>query len=155
MYTLPNERRGFTLILAVILTSVVLAVSLALLDIAYKQVILASTARQSQYAFYAADSALECALYYDEKLNLFDYTAGALNGQLTCEGQTFNYAMTSPVGSSRTVTFSIPCTGGGSNSNVTIYKTSLLNRTTIDAVGYNTCSASSPQRVERGEKASY
>ena len=55
--------------------SVMLAFSLALSSLGYKQVVLSSGATESQYAFYAADSALECALYYDQRFNLFAFPA--------------------------------------------------------------------------------
>ena len=64
MKHLPS--RGFTLLISVLLVTVILSLSLSLLDVAYKQVVLSSTAKQSQYAFYTADSALECTLYWDQ-----------------------------------------------------------------------------------------
>ena len=155
-----RAQRGFTLLIAVILTSVILAVGLALLDISIKQITLAAAGRQSQYAFYNADSALECALYWDS-VDQFDYTSEPTTpslGSIVCEGQTFNYSATAPVSSVRTTTFSIPCAGDGTpgdaSSDVTITKTS-AGATHFYANGYNTCIATSPNRVERGEEAHY
>jgi hypothetical protein len=51
-----NTHRGFALIVAVS-------------SLAYKQQVLASSATRSQYAFYAADSALECGLLQAQKLD--------------------------------------------------------------------------------------
>ena len=67
--------RGFALLVAIIFMSVMLAFGLALASFAYKQSVLATSAVQSQYAFYAADAGLECALYADqgENQNLFAY----------------------------------------------------------------------------------
>ena len=76
--------RGVTLLISVILTSVVLSVALALLDITYKQVLLSGSAKQSQYAFYNADTAMECALYWDQQKNAFDYTTPLGAGSLLC-----------------------------------------------------------------------
>ncbi len=59
--------RGFTLLIAVIFMAVVLAIGLALGSLGYKQAVLASSALESQYAFYAADAGLECALRADEQ----------------------------------------------------------------------------------------
>jgi hypothetical protein len=53
--------------------SVVLSIALALGSLGYKQEILASSALQSQSAFYAADAGLECALYADEQESDFAY----------------------------------------------------------------------------------
>ncbi len=53
--------------------SVMLAFGLALGSLAYKQEVLASSALESQYAFYAADAALECALMADQQYDIFAY----------------------------------------------------------------------------------
>jgi Tfp pilus assembly protein PilX len=150
-------QRGFTLLIAVILTSVVLSVGLALLDVSVKQITLAAASRQSQYAFYNADSALECALYRDS-IDTFDYSSEPTSGTFSCEGVSIPYTAPSAVGNTRTTTFTIPCPGdntsGDGNSDVTITKTS-TDTTHFYANGYNTCVAASPQRVERGEEANY
>lgn len=149
-----TPQRGFTLLIAVVLTSVALGIGLALLDIAYKQVVLASTAKQSQSAFYAADTLMECVLYYDQQLNTFAYSA--TSGSVTCNGQTasvtFDQTNTS-LGHKRT--FTLPCTGAGTErGKATIYKTSAA-ATQIFVTGYNTCTANNPRRIERGLKAFY
>ena len=69
-----QKKRGFALLIAVIFMSVMLSFGLALGSLGYKQQVLASSVISSQYAFYAADAALECALYADQKQNLFDYS---------------------------------------------------------------------------------
>lgn len=70
---MKNKKNGFTLLIAVVFMSVMLAFGLALGSLSYKQQVLASDAIQSQYAFYVADAALECALYADQQQNLFAY----------------------------------------------------------------------------------
>lgn len=156
MITHHLSPRGFTLLIAVVLTSVLLSVGLALLDIAYKQIVLSSTARQSQYAFYAADSAMECALYWDQKQNAFSYSAPL--STIRCNAT--DIPLTSSVsGSVRTTTFSIPCPGG-SLAQVTIYKTngaacSGTATSCLYSNGYNACSPTDPRRIERGLKVFY
>lgn len=70
---IKNKKQGFALLIAVIFMSVMLSVGLTLGSLGYKQAVLASSAIESQYAFYAADAALECTLYYDQRLNSFTY----------------------------------------------------------------------------------
>jgi hypothetical protein len=65
IYTIMNKQRGFVILYAVLLVSIVLTVSLTLLNITLKQLILSLVARESSYAFYAADSAKTCAQYWD------------------------------------------------------------------------------------------
>lgn len=57
--------RGMAIIFAVLLITIVFVVSLALFNITLKQIILSLVARDSRLAFYAADSALNCARYWD------------------------------------------------------------------------------------------
>jgi Tfp pilus assembly protein PilX len=151
-------QRGFTLLIAVILSSVVLTLGLSLLDIAYKHVILASTAKASQAAFYNSDSALECALYNDQKLGVFDYlnpTAEPGTGIMCSSTQVTNYKLDkitqAPV---YVFTFTVPCSGGGVSATTTIYKYP-SGATTLYANGFNTCNAADPQRLELGLKATY
>jgi hypothetical protein len=70
---IEKTQRGFALLVAVIFMSVVLSFGLTLGSLGYKQAVLASSAIESQYAFYAADAALECALYSDTQGN-FTYS---------------------------------------------------------------------------------
>lgn len=155
MHTRPQ--RGFTLLIAIILSSVTLALGMALLDIAYKQIVLATSAKQSQYAFYNADSALECALYWDQQQNAFDYTSPA--SSITCATQTMTLATlpntTTVSGNKRTTKVYMPCTGGGTNALMTISKDNVTGSTTIYSNGYSNCNASDSHRVERGLAASY
>lgn len=146
--------RGFTLLIAVVLASVSLAIGLALLDISYKQVVLATAAKQSQIAFYAADAALECALYYDQQQNAFDHASPI--GGLACNSQAVTgYSSPNPTsGNPRITTFSVPCAAGGESAQVTVYKAS-NGSTQIYTRGYNTCTSSNLRRIERGLKVSY
>jgi hypothetical protein len=88
---MKNTQRGFALLIAVIFMAVMLSFGLALGSLSYKQQILASASVQSQYAFYAADAGLECALYYDQKQNNFDYIShdGTTHpNPIICDGAT-------------------------------------------------------------------
>lgn len=60
--------RGFTLFYAVLITSLLLSLGLAVFNITLKELILSSDARESQNALYAADAALECSLYWDNSI---------------------------------------------------------------------------------------
>lgn len=147
------EQRGFTLLIAVILASVLLTVGIALLDIAYKQVILSSSAKQSQYAFYAADAALECALYYDQRFDAFNTNPNNLTS-ITCSG--FTIPISSTGSAPKVTTFSIPCTNGGSQAYLRIYKNdSGSDPSKLYASGFSSCNASDPRRIERGVKVAY
>ena len=80
--------RGFTILLAALVASLVLSLGISVFTIAQKQLLLSSLSRTSQYAFYAADTGAECALYWDLRHTAFDSTSTDPLTELTCDGQT-------------------------------------------------------------------
>lgn len=60
-----KKEKGFTLLFAVLVSVLVLSVGASIISVALKQSILSSTGRESQFAFYAANTGLECALFLD------------------------------------------------------------------------------------------
>ncbi|OGG50673.1 hypothetical protein A2763_03650 [Candidatus Kaiserbacteria bacterium RIFCSPHIGHO2_01_FULL_54_36] len=76
---LKTTQRGFTLLLAALVASIVLSVGAAIFSIAQKQLTLSAIGRDSQFAFYAADTAAECALYWDFRCNYFATSTNAIN----------------------------------------------------------------------------
>lgn len=74
-----TSQQGFVLFVALLTASLLLAVGLAVINLSLKGFTLSTDARESQFAFYAADSGAECALYWDLKTNIF--TDG---GQVRC-----------------------------------------------------------------------
>jgi hypothetical protein len=61
------SKNGFTLFIAMIVTGLILGVGFSITNILLKELSLSSTGKESQVAFYAADSAAECAMYWDRK----------------------------------------------------------------------------------------
>lgn len=86
-YTI-RDTRGFTLLLAALVASIVLSLGSAIFSIAQKQVTLSSLGRDSQFAFYAADAAAECALYWDIRHNGFGTTTPATDP--VCDGESLD-----------------------------------------------------------------
>lgn len=103
---LPGQA-GFTLLLAALVSSIVLALGSAIFSIAQKQLTLSSIGRDSQFAFYAADTAAECALYWDFRCNYFATSTSAISPSCTiptppgptCVGKPLNAAGRPPEGS--------------------------------------------------------
>jgi len=69
-----SPQKGFVILFAVIITSIVLLVSIGISSVIYKETLLSSSSRDGGYAFFAADSGLECPLYWDS-LGIFDSPA--------------------------------------------------------------------------------
>jgi hypothetical protein len=70
-----NPNKGFALLLALIVSGVVLAIGIAILQVSVNQINLSATARESEYAFQAAHAGMDCQIYWrSEKAN--EYLAG-------------------------------------------------------------------------------
>ena len=72
-----SNNKGYTLLFAILVTSIVLAVSLSILSVSRKEFLLSTSARESAYAFYAADTGMECAHFYDSNTSMFSSTTSA------------------------------------------------------------------------------
>ncbi len=85
------RKKGFTLLLAALVSSIVLALGASIFILARKEITLSSLGRDSQYAFYSADQAAECALYWDSRWSFFGTTTPAqfqgVGNDPTCDGQ--------------------------------------------------------------------
>lgn len=60
-----NTQKGFALFLTIVIVGIILAATLATIDIGVKELLLSGGDTESQKAFYAADTALECTVYSD------------------------------------------------------------------------------------------
>jgi len=58
-----SKQSGFALLITLLVVSVVVAVSAAIIELSIKQLELSVTARDSEIAFHAANAGLECARY--------------------------------------------------------------------------------------------
>ena len=58
---------GFALLFAVLLASFLITLGISIFSISLKEIQITTSVRDSQVAYYVADSARECALYWDVK----------------------------------------------------------------------------------------
>ncbi len=145
-----KTQRGFTLLFAVVATSLLMGVTLGILNLTTKQLILSSVGRDSQLAFYAADSGAECARYWDLRSNAFTPDATTT---IHCNGQDFI------VGGSATTQFTYKLSPSDAQSaEVTVVATrnGATGVTTIRSYGHNVpVSTNNPRIVERAVKIDY
>jgi len=59
-----KQQSGFALLVSLIVVAAVLSIGLAILDLSIKQVRLASTTKDSEIAFHAANAGMECARFW-------------------------------------------------------------------------------------------
>lgn len=172
-----TKEKGFTLLFAVLLSVLVLSVGASVINIAMKQVILSGIGRESQFAFYAANTGIECALYWDyrdEKV----FATSSLSTPYTKNDEDVNDILCGAQSIYRTYQNVATDIFDFENSNdskgiskftikfedqiqycsivtVTKEKENGIITTTIESRGYNTCDKNNPRRIERGLQLSY
>ena len=173
----PHHKNGFTIFFAVLVTSLTLAVGIAIYDLTVRELELASVANQSQYAINAADSGAECALYWDSKCvapgcsvgSAFAtssvYQGATLNSGLSCNSMditgssgAWNVQTAIQGGITyATTTFMLYFAPQPYCAKVTVAKktTAVTFYTTVTAHGYNTCASGAATQLERILQLSY
>ena len=166
------KNKGFTLLFASLVVSLILSIGLAIAHITLSQLLLSSAGRDSQFAFYNADSGIECALYHEFNVRHPDGSfifpvdeddVPANTTKIECNG--FNppdLFYDDPSSSATTSTFfTINPPGGsctGANKTKPTFRVKVdksprdafSNYVHIESRGYNTCDTTNPRRVERG-----
>jgi Tfp pilus assembly protein PilX len=146
---IQRNTKGFTLFYAVLVSSLLLSIAIATFNISFKNSRLVAGSVDSQEAFYAADTGLECALYWDVQQKVFSGIAE--NPIVTCNG---GESIIASEIQTNVWQLSLTDTGGVHCATVDIDK-SVDGATVIESRGYNTCSISDERRVERGMRATY
>lgn len=175
-----SHKDGFTILVAVVTASILLIIAMSIGGIALKEQVLSASGKESQVAFFAADTAMECALYWDQKVGVFapdqngnppstPPSVGCNNNSLVpatassfSVGDTqYSYSFVEeniPVGNgSRTTCAQVTVTKYVNDSSFDgngVARDPTRVYTTIAAYGYNTCNASL-NRLERGIIANY
>ncbi|MFA6585792.1 MAG: hypothetical protein WCS86_01370 [Candidatus Paceibacterota bacterium] len=73
-----NNKDGFALLYAIMISSILLAIGLGVGNIAFKEIKFSTSAKDTNDAFFAADTGAECALYYDK----LDQSKNAFTGSV-------------------------------------------------------------------------
>ena len=162
-----QKQAGFAMLFAVLVSSVLLSIGLSIFNLTVKELVLSSSGRESQFSFYAADTGVECALYWDFKgTNIF---ATSSNSRIPspanpdCVGVPINInpSISGPSSATTQFTLNIPNVNPEYCAIVTVTKLSsqppIIN-TVIDSRGYNTpcpIDTPNPNRVERALKVTY
>lgn len=83
-----KNNSGFALLYAIVISSIIFSISLSVSNIALKEIMFSTSAKDANDAFYATDTATECALFYDSFDPSKNAFTGTLNSGLTCGGNT-------------------------------------------------------------------
>ena len=123
---------GFVILFAVTLSGILLSIALGVANIAQKEIRFGTSAKDTNDAFFAADTGAECALFNDKSTsNSFAQTGGT--GTVSCFGGSISLS-----GSYPSWSFVVSGLGNGGQgcAKVTVDK-SILPTTTIISKGYN------------------
>lgn len=164
-----SKEKGFAILFAVLTGSVLLSIGISIFNLTVKELILSSSGRESQFAFYAADTGAECALYWD--INAFEvFATSTSNNNPNPAAQSCVDSIGAPqvlskeilvrMSDSASTRFSltIPVDGGEPYCATIIVTKRLVNgivATEIDSRGYNTCDVNDRTRVERALRVTY
>jgi hypothetical protein len=157
-----KNNRGFAILFAVTLSSIVLGIALGVVNISLKEIKFGTSARSTNDAFFAADTGIECALANDKSTSESFIEAGepfvyCLGGEIVPEGSyPFFEFVISGLGSAEQ-----------SCAKISVLKTEAIDQqeppvpatTTIISKGYDTgdesCDSVNPDRIEREIKITY
>lgn len=149
-------KKGFTLFIAIVIMGTLLLIASSVVSLSVRQALIANAGKESQIAFYAADSGMECAIYWDvaspSGQSAFATSTGTT---INCNQDANNPTNQWVVGGSSVSTInSLRFLPDPHCAVVTVTKN--VNGTTqIDSLGYNTCDLSNPRRVQRAVRATY
>jgi hypothetical protein len=151
----PNYKlqtnKAFVSMIALLLSNIFLVIGLSVFNIALREIVLSSGARESLFAFYAADGGMECALYWDIEKNHFSTDVDL--GNINCSEQDIPVIFTDCGADCSRNVFSLNYPSG-SCVNVEVKKLP-GDITEIKSFGQNTCVVSNKNRVERAWRVTY
>lgn len=163
-----KNKKGFAMLFTIVIVSAISVITAGLTNAIYKQTVLSSLAKDSQIAFYEADTASDCALYAEFVVNhtkpeLFINSGPGL--PWSCAGNdliikakkndpngNYDITPTPDVINEGGPCFKIEVTkkDGGLNE-----EGNHVTEVVIKARGYNLCDPSNPRTVEREIEADY
>jgi len=148
-----EKQKGFALLFTVIIVSAVSVITAGLTSAIYKQMVLSSLVKDSQTAFYQADTASDCALFADfVKVNEPDSTflTTDINTPWSCGGLSLKKA-----GNEDSYTLSPDVDDDNSDPCFKIEIKRVGSITTMNSKGYNICDKTNPRTVEREIQIEY
>jgi hypothetical protein len=150
-----KKQSGFAMLFTVLIVSLILSIAIGISNITLKQTMLSSLAKDSQIAFYQADAAVECGMYYDMLGSFPQGTTPGSVAPINCGDNQFSIDVSESYNDRLVFTQNLadqsqPCA-------VIIFdKTNLdiSGESLVQGIGYNICGTNSRQ-VERALEVRY
>ena len=138
------KKQGVTLLLAIFISALALSIGLGIFAIIFGELGISGTSKESLEALYAADSGVECALFWDIKQQAFSTST---SNSISCAGSAFS------VGGSSLSVFDLNFSNN-SCAHVRLQKTG--SETIITSLGENiACGLTGARTVQRGLEVKY
>lgn len=138
------KKRGVTLLLAIFISALALSIGLGIFTIIFGELGISGTSKESLEALYAADSGIECALFWDIKQQAFSTST---SNNISCAGNSFS------VGGSSLSVFDLNFSNN-TCAHVRLQKTG--SETIVTSLGENiACGLTGPRTVQRGLEVKY
>lgn len=167
-----NTQRGFSVFLSVIIVGVLSLIVFFITSVGSKETIFSTYNRESQYAYFAADAGIECALFWDSR-SVSAFSTSTSGSPINCNGVSMatnvtiagTTTATTRIGgggdANATSTFGFSLTSGQNPTSACVIVT--VNKryigpnlaTSIYSRGYNNCVTTDDRRVERGIEVRY
>ena len=129
---IKKERRGFVILFAVTLSAIILSITLGIANVAFKEIKFGTSAKDSNEAYFAADTGVECASINDKYTSTI-FVLSPSGSTIQCLGRSITV-----VGPYPTWTFVLSGLGfnGHGCAKVKVDKT-VLSAPVITSDGYN------------------
>ena len=138
-----------------IVMGTLLLVATGIVTIALRQNLISHAGRESQEAFYAADTGIECVLYWDvQNPNGVSAFSTSTSSTIFCNRDAANPSNQWTVGGSYTSVVNLTFLPDSYCATVTVTK-EIDGSTKVESLGYNSCDPLNPRRVERAIRATY
>ncbi len=87
-----KNEEGFIILIAIVISGFMATLGMYISNISYKEMLLSLSTQDSQKAYYAAESVIECAIYYDYKESSFKINDSDSTGgnDFSCNGINFS-----------------------------------------------------------------
>lgn len=147
-----NNNKGYAILFAVVVVSIISILSFGLSNTTYKQLILSSLSSDSQISYLQSDMATECGIYADNIVGL-----GSLPASWSCGIDSNGTIRTFSIFDNGVKFVATPNTLGTKDPcfEFDIDKTTTPGTTVIKARGYNSCDKSNSKTVEREVEVTY
>ncbi|MFH1201090.1 MAG: hypothetical protein V1484_02050 [bacterium] len=135
--TILKKNKGFVILFAVTLSAILLSIALGVANIAFREIKFSTSAKDTNNAFFAADTGIECAFINDKSSSIVFIDPNP-SPSIMCNGNSIT-ATENPTSFWSFIVSGLGNTGTGC-AKVTVDKTTAL--TTITSKGYNNGSRS-------------